>query len=47
MEEKEAKTVVHDDSTVESAENGSEPRYSKLSVWLMLIFMSIATGSDG
>lgn len=49
-----AKTVGKNDETTvhevdaESAEDGNEkPRYSKLSVWLMVLYSGLAIGSDG
>ena len=46
------KSVPHDKLAVievdsESGEVVSKPRYSKLSVWLMVLYSGLAIGSDG
>lgn len=41
-------TTVHEIDAESAAEEGSEkPKYSKLSVWLMVLYSGLAIGSDG
>lgn len=42
-----AQAIEHGDIETQAAEELKEPYYSKLSVWLMILFSGLAIGSDG
>ena len=40
-------TTVHEVDAESAEDRADKPRYSKLSVWLMVLYSGLAIGSDG